>query len=251
LPRTAGVLAVVLTEGDPERAARVGESLRSRVAGRGRPFRLVIEPFPHESRGERLHRALQAAEWPIVLITTATEPWTDAHLKPLIDGLDRSDHVIGRRRRSWLRRLGRSLATLPWRLLFAVPITDVHSPCRAHRREALQAIPPQSTSRFLDVETLAKASFLAQLVSDPEVPPLPAAAGPRGFWGDFLDVFRRPVIRFEPEPKPEPATDDLAEQPVSDKTSYSDIQAESAPLEDPQGEQERCDGPSAQDEQVG
>jgi hypothetical protein len=165
-----------------------------------------------------------------VLVTTATEPWTEAHFRPLIDALDRSDHVLGRRRRSVPGRLTRWLSTRLWSLLFAIPLKDVHSPCRLHRREALELLPPQSSSRFLDVELLAKASFFAQFVDEEDIPPLPDSPGPPGFWGDFVDVFRKPVIRREPEPEAEPEP--------------------SAPAEDPQGDEEGGDGPDAEDQEV-
>jgi hypothetical protein len=229
LPKTAGIWAVVLTE-DEAKAEAVAEGLRRLLNGRGRPIKVVVEPYRHESRAERLGRAIRDADLPIVLVTTATEPWTEAHFRPLIDALDRSDHVLGRRRRALSGRVARWLSTRLWSLLFAIPLKDVHSPCRLHRREALGLLPPQSSSRFLDVELLAKASFFAQLVDEEDIPPLPDSPGPRGFWGDFVDVFRKPVIRREPEPEPEPEP--------------------SAPAEDPQGDEEGGEGPGAEDQEV-
>ena len=46
------------------------------------------------------------------------------------------------------------MAWLFRRLIFAVPLHDVHSPCRLHRLEKLQAISLQSESSFLDPEIL-------------------------------------------------------------------------------------------------
>src|SRR5438552_2711190 len=80
---------------------------------------------------------------------------------------------------------------LPWWLLFAVPILDVHCPCRLHRLEAMAAIPLQSSSGFVDVEILAKATFLDHLIDEVRVPAL-AALPARATWGDFVEVFRRP-----------------------------------------------------------
>ncbi|RUL89215.1 hypothetical protein [Tautonia sociabilis] len=225
LPKTAGIWAVVLTE-DEAKAEAVAESLRRLIGGRGRPLKVVIEPDKFESRADRLARAMAGADLPIVLLTTATEPWTEAHLKPLLEAIDRCDLVLGRRRRSLPGRVLRWLAARPWALLFAIPLRDVHSPCRLSRREALEQLPPQSASRFLDVELLAKSSFFAQLVDEEDVPPLAASAGPPGFWGDFVDVFRRPVLRREPPP------------------------AGSAPAEDPQGDEEGGDRPDGEDDQV-
>ena len=232
LPKSAGIWAVVLTEGE-DRAAAVADGLRRLLSGRGRPFRVVVEPYHLESRADRLAKALDGADLPLVLVTTAAEPWTEAHLKPLCEAIDRSDHVLGRRRRSLPGRLLRWLSNRPWAFLFAIPLSDLHSPCRLHRREVLELLPPQSASRFLDVELLAKASFFAQLVDEADIPPLPSSRGPSGFWGDFLDVFRRPVIRHKPPP--------AAEAEVTDS---------SAPPEDPQGDDERDDRPGHEDQEV-
>lgn len=221
IPKSAGVWVVVLTEGD-ERAEVVADSLRRLLNGRGRPIRVVVEPYHHESRVDRLRRGLDGADLPLVLVTTATEPWTEAHWKPLIEAIDRSDHVLGRRRCSLIGRLGRWLRNRPWAFLFAIPLSDLYSPCRLHRREAIEAFPLQSSSRFLDVEVLAKASFFAQLVAEEDVPPLAASKGPPGFWGDFLDVFRKPAIRREP----------------------------SAPAEDPQRDDKGDDRPGPEDQEV-
>ncbi|WP_169977192.1 hypothetical protein [Tautonia rosea] len=234
VPKTAGIWAIVLTE-DEAKAEAVAERLRQLLSGRGRPLRIIVEPYKYESRAVRLKRALQGADLPLVLVTTAMEPWTEAHLNPLLKAIDHADHVLGRRRRSFLGRVVRWLACRPWAFLFAIPLRDVHSPCRLHRREALEVLPPQSSSRFLDVELLAKASFFVQLVDEEDVPPMPDAPGPAGFWGDFLEVFLHPVIRFEsepaPDPKPEPAPD-------------------SVPAEDPQGDDEGDNRPGSEDKEV-
>ncbi len=73
----------------------------------------------------------------------------------------------------------RWLASLPRRLVFAVPLRDVHSPCRLHRLEKLARIPFQSASSFLDMEILAKATFLGHLIDEVDVPPLCGRTCPR------------------------------------------------------------------------
>jgi hypothetical protein len=244
VPKTAGIWAVVLTE-DEAKAEAVAERLRQLLGGRGRPLRIIIEPYKYESRADRLKRALEGADLPLVLVTTAMEPWTEAHLNPLLKAIDHADHVIGRRRRSFAGRVARWLACRPWAFLFAVPLKDVHSPCRLHRRAALEKLPPQSSSRFLDVELLAKASFFVQLVDEEDVPPLPDSPGPRGFWGDFLEVFLHPVIRYEPEPAPEPEPEPEPEQEPEQEPAL-----DSAPAEDAQGDGKGDDRPGGEDEQV-
>ena len=57
-------------------------------------------------------------------------------------------------------------------MVFAVPTLDVHSPCRLHRREKLEALSLQSSSRFLDIEILAKGTFLSHLLDEVPVPRL-------------------------------------------------------------------------------
>ena len=127
-------------------------------------------------------------------MTSADEPWTAEHLEPLLEAIDHCDHVVGRRRAGPLAGCDAGSAGFPWRLIFAVPVDDVHSPCRLHRLEKLAAIPLQSASEFLDVEILAKATFFGHLIDEV---PVPAARGrvARGpFWRDFVAVFRRPVL---------------------------------------------------------
>ena len=89
----------------------------------------------------------------------------------------------------------RWLGSLPRRLIFAVPVLDVHSPCQLHRVEKLAAIPLQSGSSFLDLEILAKATFLGHLLSEVEIPPLGGWTTWRGWWTDLVTVLRRPEFR--------------------------------------------------------
>ena len=77
------------------------------------------------------------------------------------------------------------------RLIFAVPLRDVHSPCRLHRLDKLAAIPLQSASSFLDTEILAKATFLGHLIDEVAIPPLRGRVG-----SDRL------VDGLEPGPRP-------------------------------------------------
>lgn len=216
VPATAGVRVVVLSEVGEERAREIGQELRRLIAGRLRPVEVVVDWYPHSSRAERLARAIEGAREPLTLVTTASEPWREDHLDPLLKAIDRSDHVIGGRRKgvvAWLR-------SRPWRLLFAVPVLDVHSPCALHRTEALQRIPLQSSSDFLDIEILAKATFLGHLLEETPVPVLEGKRAGTGFLGDLVDVLRQPRFRF------------------------------SSPAEDAEGEVEGDQGPGGQDREV-
>ena len=94
------------------------------------------------------------------------------HLDPLLEAIDQADHVVGRRPAGRWENGHAVAGRLPRRLVFAVPLLDVHSPCRLHRLEKLTAIPLQSGSSFLDTEILAKATFLGHLLDEVDVPPL-------------------------------------------------------------------------------
>ncbi len=131
-----------------------------------------------------------------MLVTTAEEPWTAAHLTPLLEAIDHCDHVIGRRPAGSWARFGRWLASLPRRLVFAVPLRDIHSPCRLHRLDKLAAIPLQSSSSFLDLEILAKATFFGHLIDEVDVPPIRGPIGSRGWWSDCRRLLRDPRFTF-------------------------------------------------------
>ncbi len=136
-----------------------------------------------------------------MIATSALAPWSAGHLDPLLKTIDARDHAIGCRPRSILGRVVRRCAALPYRLLFAVPVADLYSPLRIHRREALAKIPLQSASRLLDVEILAKATFLVQTIEEVDVPDLPSPAVGH-VAGDLASLFSHPILRpddAEPE----------------------------------------------------
>jgi hypothetical protein len=214
----AGARVIVLAGGDPGRAERIGQGLVELFTERGRAAEVaVVEDY--DGRARAIERGLDGDASPLVLVTSAVEPWTGAHLDPLLKAIDHADIVLGRRKLSAPARLARHVRSWPWRWLFAVPLDDVHSPCRLHRREALEAIPLQSASAFVDVETLAKATFFRRILDEADVPPLPALPG-RSAWGDLVAVFRRPILK-----RP------------------------SRPAEESEGEVEGADGPKGEDHQ--
>lgn len=212
----AAVRVVVLDSGDPEHAERIAAGLVELLTQRRRKAEARVAPASSDRRQALALALADADAFPIVMITNATAPWTPEHLDPLLSAIDKADHVIG-------RRPGGSIASTlsRWlrKLIFAVPVRDVHSPCRIHRRAKLAVIPLQSASAFADVEVLAKATFLGQLLDEVPVPPLPAVRGACRL-ADCLEVFRKPV--FVPP---------------------------SIPAEDPQGDHEGDDGPGGQDQE--
>ncbi len=200
-PRSsAGVSVLAFDGGDPGRGQWVASSLADLVRRRGRAVETRVVPSHGDGgQGVALAEALAATTLPLVLITRATEAWSAAHLEPLLAGINDVDHVVGRRPAggAWpglLRRLG----GLRWRLLFAVPAGDLGSPCRLHRREALAAIPLQSESELVDLEILAKATFLEQSLREVPVPALAGDPERRQILArhDLADLFRHPVFGF-------------------------------------------------------
>jgi hypothetical protein len=169
----------------------------------GRPVECrVVAPDGNLSQAVRL--GLEGAILPLVLITTARQSLTAAHLVPLLTAIDHCDHVIGRRPAGPVRTCARWLASIPRRFVFALPLFDVHTGCRLHRLEKLARIPLQSASSFLDVEILAKATFLGDLIDEVEVPPLDNRTWSAGAWTDWNLVFRHPLLAATSGPAKEP-----------------------------------------------
>ena len=125
-----------------------------------------------------------------------------AHLDPLLEAIDHCDHVIGRRPAGAWRAV-RPAGSAACRGGWSSPCRslDVHSPCRLHRREKLAAIPLQSASSFLDVEILAKATFLGHLIDEVDVPPLRGRRPRRGWWADLPSCLKRPAFRASASPR--------------------------------------------------
>jgi hypothetical protein len=186
----------------------------------GRPVEPIVVPVEGMPLACALARGLEGARHPLVLVTTAQEPWTEAHLTPLLEAIDHCDHVIGHRPAGRWVRWKHWLSALPRRLIFAVPIRDIHSPCRLHRLEKLAAIPLQSASSFLDVEIIAKATFCGHLIDEVEVPALPGLVRAQGWWSDCRQLLRHPIFA-----------------------------GPSGPSEEAQGQGEGDDGPGREDRQ--
>ena len=195
-PITKGLVRVVVfhqTE-DVEQAERIADGLIALLGDRA-GAKVVTDG----DRRDALIQTLRDADEPLILITDATEAWSKSHLAPLLTAIDRCDHAIGRRRNAG-RGLRAWFARLPWRMIFALPIHDLHSCCRLHRVAKLRVIPLQSSSAFLDIEILAKATFLGHLLDETDVPEL-ASVGGRGIaTADVNQVLRHPTFVCEPWP---------------------------------------------------
>lgn len=216
--RGAGILVIALRSAEGRGGEPIAEGLRGKIRSVARPVESVVVDLA-EGWTARVECAVADATMPLILITNAVAPWADAHLKPLLEAIDKADHVIGCRPPSWGGRVKRWLSTRSSRWVFGVPVVDVHSPCRLHRAEALKAIPFQSVSSFLDVEILAKATFLGHLIDEVSVPSLENAVT-RVARSDRRRVGRHPSF-VRP----------------------------STPAEETQGEEEGHDRPDGQDDQ--
>ena len=200
----AGIRIILLTDLPADRAEAIIAPLAESSGLDGPDGR------DHASSGSKgqgldlaLSRRLAGAQLPLVLVTTAEEPWTEAHLKPLLEAIDHCDHVIGRRPAGAWGQFRRWLASMARRLVFAVPLRDIHSPCRLHRLDKLAAIPLQSSSSFLDLEILAKATFFGHLIDEVDIPPMRARTGSRGWWADCRRLLRDPRFAHPSGPSEE------------------------------------------------
>jgi len=194
----SAVRVIVMATEDAARAERIGDALVKLLHQRDRQASSIVVRADVYGWNRALEQGLSESLEPIVIVSSATEPWSAGHLDPLLKAIDSRDHVIGRRPRSKLAGSVRWLKAMPCRVLFAIPVGDLFSPIRIHRREKLAMIPFQSASRFLDVEILAKATFFVQTIEEVDVPKLDSPeVGPMGH--DLATVFSHPVFKPDQE----------------------------------------------------
>src|SRR5262249_18281 len=118
----AGIRVVLLTELSDEDAEGLLAPLLAQIDALGRPVERRIARLNGCGLGTAVDRSLADAHWPLVLVTTATEPWSKEHLDPLLEAIDHADHVVGRRPADRWQRGKQWLASLPRRLVFALPL---------------------------------------------------------------------------------------------------------------------------------
>lgn len=242
---------------DRDRAAMIADGIADLMRKRGRDAEPRGVSIGSCDFGSALAEGIEAADLPLVIVSTATEPWTEATLDSLLAAIDKCDHVWGCRRVGIGRRIARFFAGAPYRFVFAVPVADIHSPCRVHRLDALSAIPLQSSSNFLDVEILAKATFLGQLIDEATIDPVSAIQPLAGGFHDTIEVFHNPIFkRRKPEERTiavettEPrssASEDRLEPKVYESHSHEHL----VPFEEFKGDEERSDRPRGEDRERG
>lgn len=222
----ASVRIVVIAVQPTDPPGEAATAIRGLLAARGRDSDVVLVD-PREARlGEAVERGLKGTTHPLALITREGSSWNAEQIDALLGAIAHCDHVVGRRKRGRLGGIVRWLAGIPWRWVFAVPVLDVHSPYRLHRLDRLGRIPLQSRSDFLDVEWVAKATFLGDLIDEVDVADSSRQA-PRIDGNDVALVFKHPIF-------------------VRGASSTSE--RDSTPPEESKGEQEGDDGPDGEDQ---
>ena len=109
----AGVRIVLLTESPAETAAGIVAPIVTWLEAEGRcvEVRVMVLDRRLGRRNEALGTALEGATLPLVLVTTAEEPWSARHLTPLLEAISLCDHVVGSRPgTTWPRIRGGSAA---------------------------------------------------------------------------------------------------------------------------------------------
>jgi hypothetical protein len=193
----AGIRIILITELAEEQAQRIIAPIVGWFDAASRPVETrIVSLDPARNRlNKTVGLGLEGASLPLVLVSTATQPWSPAHLEPLLESIHSCDHVFGRRQSGLRVKVFRWIGSIWRKLVFAVPVLDVHSPCQLHRTEKLAAISLQSRSSFLDVEILAKATFMGHLLDEVDVPPLPGRVLCNGWWADLVEILKRPVFK--------------------------------------------------------
>lgn len=173
------------------------------IRRRGRLGRVVpvrVDPAA-SSFGSALESAIREVQAPIFVISDIATEWNRDILDRLLKAIDICDLAIGARPcPSFVGRAKRWLAAFGRGVFWGAGVLDPHSPFRMGRTERFRAFPLQSTTRFAEIELIAKANFLDALIHEEVLPVCPAwIALPlgRGVASDKHRLFRHPSFRFE------------------------------------------------------
>src|SRR3954471_7723460 len=117
----AGVRIVQITELSEVSARPVIAPIADALAAAGREVQTRVVAFEKGKTrlGKALEDALDGHLPPLVLVTTAVEPLSPAHVEPLLAAIDFCDHVTGRRPLGLARRVLRRIGSLPRKVIFA------------------------------------------------------------------------------------------------------------------------------------
>ena len=209
-------------------ASPVATTIAALLKERGRDAEVVSVSPREDGLGAAVARGLEGGTFPLLLMTREGAIWNGSHIDALLDAIDHCDHVFGKRTKGRLGGVVRWVVGLPWRWVFAVPVVDVHSPYRLHRRERLNAIPLQSRSDFLNLEVVVKATFLGHLIDEVDVNESKDHS-PTMDWRDVALVFKHPTFV----------------RPFATSESESEV---SSPSEETEGQHESDHGPGSEDQ---
>ena len=190
---------------------------------------VTVRSVPYEqAQGSRiaLNDAIRAAQYPLLVFSTADKQYRPADLESMLKLIDKVDLVTGfraggptpfwrvlldtlftifgvvvlgippQKRVSWLgaRGWGRRWVA---RWLFGVGVIDPECPFRLARRALFERLPIQSGGLFVHVEVLAKANHMGCLLAEELVawsPPPHSESAAISFGHDARLVFRDPLF---------------------------------------------------------
>jgi len=170
--------------------------------------------------GEALTRALAQASAPVVVISDARAEWNRDILERLLKTIDMCDLALGARPcASKATRIARTVASMGRGLFWGAGVLDPLTPYKLARTDTLRRFPLQSSSRFVDVEMIAKANFLDALIHEEVMPvaePWTAPGFGAGARADRRNLFRAPAFRHLERSLAEEDPQTGADEPAGD-----------------------------------
>ncbi len=238
----AALSVILIATGTTSDAAESIAAWSAYLGTLDRPFELLLLPVvppetnsvlaevrqiayaPERGIGPALQAAVQAAQHPLIMLTTADRQFQPAELKALLTVIDKVDIAIGcrsmRRPALWRRAIGVVGRAIGWLLIglplqahpcvagatprrrrwaarwaFGVRLVDPESPFRLMRRNAAVRIVLQSRGWFAMIEQLAKANHLEFILAEEPItwsPPASPPPDPAPFAHDARALFRHP-----------------------------------------------------------
>lgn len=175
-------------------------SVADMVRRKGRLGKIIpVSPDSESpSWGDALTQALAEVSAPLVIISEARAEWNRDILERLLKTIDMCDMAIGARpcpARS--ARVARTIASMARGIIWGAGVYDPLTPYKLARTEILRKFPIQSSSRFAEVELIAKANFLDALIHEEILPVAQPWTTPQygpGARADRRNLFRNPVF---------------------------------------------------------
>ncbi len=182
---------------------------------------IPVWPEPETlSWGDALTQALAQVSAPIVVISDYRAEWNRDILERLLKTIDMCDLALGARPcTSKTTRIARTVASMGRGLFWGAGVLDPLSPYKLARTDTLRRFPLQSSSRFVEVEMIAKANFLDALIHEEVLPVAEPWTTPRfgaGARADRRNLFRSPAFRHFERAVTEEDPQTGADQPASD-----------------------------------